>query len=364
MWGPSTAYAAGISLAASWDVDLAKEVGIAMGRDARARGAYILLGPGLNIYRAPTNGRNFEYLGEDPYLAGKIAADFILGIQSQRVVATAKHFAANNMEYDRHRVNAVIDERTLREIYLPAFEIAVKEAHVGVVMDSYNLVNGEHSTQNKFLNLEVLKKEWGFRGLLMSDYGATYDGILAANAGLDLENPDSNFLNAETLLPALKSGKVSAATIDDKVRRLLRLAVEFGFLDHEQQDLSIPLYDPQSQITALRSAEESMVLLKNEAHLLPLDMSRIHSIAVIGPDAFPDQSTGGRQRPRHSHCPGQLPARASRCVSPRRQSLLESWGEGDAGSLQLQPILHRSGWRPPWAEAGGILQAYIQRESR
>jgi beta-glucosidase len=294
MWGPTTAYAAGISLASSWDVQLAREVGESLGRDARARGVHILLGPGFNIYRAAMNGRNFEYLGEDPYLAGKIGANCILGVQSQDVVATAKHFDANNMEYDRYAVNAIIDERTLREIYLPAFEAAVKEGHVGVVMDSYNLLNGEHSTQNQYLNLEVLKKDWGFRGLLMSDYGATHDGIAAANAGLDLENPDLIYMNAETLLPAIKSGQVSVATIDDKVRRLLRLAIEFGFLDgHEQQDLTIPLDSPRSRAVALHSAEESMVLLKNQGNLLPLDPHRIHSIAVIGPNSFPPIETGG-----------------------------------------------------------------------
>ena len=293
-WGPTTAYAAGIGLAASWDVDLAKEVGASLGRDARSRGVHILLGPGLNIYRAPMNGRNFEYLGEDPYLAGQIAAQCILGLQSQDVVATAKHYAANNMEYDRHRINAIIDERTLREIYLPAFEAAVKQGNVGIIMDSYNLVNGEHSTQNKFLNIDILKKDWGFRGVLMSDYNATYDGIAAANAGLDLENPSSKYMNAETLLPAIKSGQVSMATLDDKVRRLLRLAIEFGFLDgHEQEDFSIPRYSHESQAIALHSGEESMVLLKNQANLLPLDMSRVHSIAVIGPEGFPDEASGG-----------------------------------------------------------------------
>ncbi len=233
-------------------------------------------------------------------------------------MATAKHFDANNMEYDRHRVNAVIDERTLREIYLPAFEAAVKEGHVGVIMDSYNLVNGEHSTQNKFLNLEVLKKDWGFRGLLMSDYGATYDGIAAANAGLDLENPDLNHMNAETLLPAIKSGEVSLATIDDKVRRLLRLAVEFGFLDdHQQQDLSIPLYNPQSEAVALRSAEQSMVLLKNQGNLLPLQTDQIHSIAVIGPDSFPAIETGGGSAHVTTFAPISVLAGISEAFSPR-----------------------------------------------
>ena len=292
-WGPSTAYAAGIGLAASWDVNLARQVGISIGRDARARGVNILLGPGVNIYRAPMDGRNFEFLGEDPYLAGQIAAYYILGVQSQDVVATVKHFVANNSEYDRHNENSVIDERTLREIYLPAFEAAVKEGHAGFVMDAYNLVNGEHMTQNRFLNEEVLKRGWGFRGVLMSDYDATYDGIAAANAGLDLENPDAEFMNAKALLPAIKSGEVSVATIDDKVRRLLRVAVEFGFLNHHQTDLRIPLDSQQSRAVALRSAEESVVLLKNEGHLLPLEMSQVHSIAIIGPDGYPAVATAG-----------------------------------------------------------------------
>lgn len=316
-WGPSTAYAAGIGLAASWDVNLARQVGISIGRDGRARGVNVLLGPGVNIYRAPMDGRNFEFLGEDPYLAGQIAANYILGVQSQDVVATVKHFVANNSEYDRHNENSVIDQRTLREIYLPAFEAAVKEGHVGFVMDSYNLVNGEHMTQNKFLNQDVLKKEWGFRGVLMSDYGATYDGIAAANAGLDLENPDSKFMNTKTLLSAIQAGKVSEVTIDDKVLSLLRVAIEFGFLNHNQTDLSIPLYSQQSRAVALRSAEESMVLLKNEGHLLPLDLSQVHSIAVIGPDAYPAVATGGGSAHVTSFAPVSFMTGLSDALAPR-----------------------------------------------
>ncbi len=291
-WGPSMAYAIGIGLAASWDVNFARQVGVALGRDARARGVHFLLGPGVNIYRAPMNGRNFEYFGEDPYLAGQIAVRYIEGVQSQDVVAMVKHYAANNAEYDRNGENAIVDARTLREIYLPAFEAAVKQGNVGSVMDSYNLVNGEHSTQNKFLNLDVLRKDWGFRGILMSDYGATHDAVAAANAGLDLETP-AHFLTAEQLKPAIKAGTVSEATIDEKVRHILRIAVEYGFIDHDQTDVNIPLYDRDSLAVALRSAEESMVLLKNDGNLLPLDMSHIHSIAVIGPDAYPAVASGG-----------------------------------------------------------------------
>src|ERR1039458_9138411 len=150
--GDSTAYPAGIALAASWDTELAKRMGAAMGSDARARGVHFLLGPGVNIYRAPMGGRNFEYFGEDPYLASRMAVADIEGIQSQGVIATVKHYAGNNQEWDRHNVSSDIDERTLREIYLPAFEYAVKEAHVGAIMDSYNLLNGVHLTQNGRMN--------------------------------------------------------------------------------------------------------------------------------------------------------------------------------------------------------------------
>ncbi len=292
-WGPTTGYAAGIALAASWDTALARRIGVSLGRDARARGVNFLLGPGVDIYREPMNGRNFEYFGEDPYLASRIAVKYIEGVQSQDVVATIKHYALNNSEYDRHNENSIVDERTLHEIYLCTYEAAVKEAHVGAVMDSYNLVDGEHATQNKMLDTAILKKQWGFRGILMSDWGATYDGIAAANAGLDLEMPFARFMNAETLLPAIQAGKVPMATIDDKVRRILRVAIKFGFLNHDQTDLKIPLYDQRSRQVALESAEESVVLLKNEGHLLPLARNRIHSIALIGPDAYPAEASGG-----------------------------------------------------------------------
>jgi beta-glucosidase len=291
-YGPSTTMAAGIALAATWNPSLARRVGAQIGRDARAKGVHFLLGPAVNIYRAPMNGRNFEYFGEDPFLASRMAVGYIEGVQSQGVSATVKHFLGNNSEYDRHNTDDVIDERTLREIYMPAFEAAVEEAHVGAVMDSYNLVNGEHMTQNEYFDTEVLKKEWNFQGVLMSDWNATYDGVAAANSGLDLEMPSGKFMNRENLLPAIQGGKVSAATIDDKVRRILRTAAEFGWLDRDQTDLSIPRYSPEGRRVALDAAREAMVLLKNDRHLLPLSKS-IPSIAVIGPDAYPAVPTGG-----------------------------------------------------------------------
>jgi beta-glucosidase len=292
-YGLTTAYPAGIALAASWDVSLAERFGTAMGKDARARGVHFILGPGMNIYRAPMNGRNFEYFGEDPFLASRMAVAVINGMQSQRVIATAKHFAGNNSEFARMTLSSDIDERTLREIYLPAFEASVKEAHVGAVMDAYNPVNGTYMTQNEHLNNDILKKEWGFDGILMSDWGGTHDGLAAASGGLDLEMPSPAFMNREALLPALKENKVSVATIDDKVRRILRKAIEFGFLDQAQTDIGIPAYSQEGRQVALELAQGSMVLLKNTGNLLPLDESKLKTIAVIGPDAYPAVISGG-----------------------------------------------------------------------
>ena len=291
--GPATTMAGGISLAASWDPALAAEEGKEIARDARAKGVNFMLGPAFNIYRAPMNGRNFEYMGEDPYLAGQIAVGYIEGMQSQGVSATAKHFMGNNSEFDRHNTDSIIDERTMREIYLPAFEAAVKQGHVRSVMDSYNLTNGSHMTQNGYLNNEVLKKEWGFDGILMSDWTSTYDAVGAANGGLDLEMPSGKFLNRENLLPAIKQGKVSVATIDDKVRRILRVEIQFGWLDHEQTDLNISRYNREGDQVALRSAREGAVLLKNDGNLLPLKKDAIKSILVVGPDAYPAVPVGG-----------------------------------------------------------------------
>src|SRR5450755_2373244 len=171
--GPATT-TGGIALAATWNTELAQAVGSQIGRDARSRGIHFLLGPGVNIYLAPMNGRNFEYFGEDPFLSGRIAAAYVEGVQKQGVSATVKHFMGNNSEFDRHAVAAEIDERTMREIYLPAFETAVKRGHVGSIMDSYNLVNGHHLTQNPYLNNDVVKSGWKFDGLIMSDWSATY----------------------------------------------------------------------------------------------------------------------------------------------------------------------------------------------
>ena len=292
-WGPSTAYAGGIALAATWDTELAGRMGAAIGDDARARGVHFLLGPGLNISRAPMNGRNFEYFGEDPFLAARMAVGYVSGVQSQGVVATVKHFAANNSEFDRRNTSSDIDERTLREIYLPAFEAAVREARAGAVMNSYNLINGVHATESPQLNLDILKRDWGFDGILMSDWEATHDAVAAANAGLDLEMPKALFLNRAQLVPAVAAGKVTASTIDDKVRRIFRTAIRFGFLDRPQADPGLPLYSQMARQVALDEARGGMVLLQNRGGILPLDPARVRTIAIIGPDAWPAVPGGG-----------------------------------------------------------------------
>ncbi|MGB6691388.1 MAG: glycoside hydrolase family 3 C-terminal domain-containing protein [Terracidiphilus sp.] len=292
-WGPTTAYAGGVALAATWDPGFARRLGESLGKDARARNVNFLLGPGVNIARSPVAGRNFEYLSEDPFLNSGMVVPYIEGVQSEGVAATVKHYALNSEEYNRHNVSADCDERTMREIYFPAFEAAVTKAHVDAVMNSYNLINGAHATQNPFLNLTVLKGEWKFDGILMSDWDATYDGVAAANNGLDLEMPSPRFMNAKNLLPAVQNGQVKESTIDDKVLRILRVALRYHWLDRPQFDPSNSTYSIADRAVALDGARESITLLKNEGHLLPLDPAKVKTIAVIGPNAWPAVSGGG-----------------------------------------------------------------------
>jgi beta-glucosidase len=292
-FGPATAMPGGIALAATWDPDLVRRVGEEIGRDARSRGVHFLLGPGVNMYRGPLAGRNFEYFGEDPFLASRTVVGYINGLQSQGVSATVKHLVGNDSEFDRHNTDSIIDERTLHEIYLPAFEAAVKEAHVGAVMDAYNLLNGTHTTENAHLNNDIVKGEWSFDGIIMSDWNSTYRTVGAANGGMDMEMPSGKFFDRAGLEAVIREGKVTVGTIDDKVRRILRTAVRFGWLDRDQTDPSIPRYNLAGREIALQAARESMVLLKNERSVLPLDKKKIRSVAVIGPDAHPVVAVGG-----------------------------------------------------------------------
>jgi beta-glucosidase len=340
-WGPTTAYAGGVMLAATWDPDFARKLGESLGKDARARSVNFLLGPGVNIARSPIAGRNFEYLSEDPYLNSVMVVPYIEGVQSQGVIATVKHYAVNNEEYSRHDTDVTVDERTMREIYLPSFEAAVTKGHVDSVMNSYNLVNGQHATQNEFLNLKVLKGEWKFNGILMSDWDSTYDGVGAANNGLDLEMPSARFMNAKTLVPAVKSGQVKESTIDDKVLRILRTELRYGFTDRPQFDTSVSTYSTAARAVALQGAREGITLLKNEGGILPLDASKIKTIAIIGPDAWPAVPGGGGSSTAAAFEPVSIVGGVTDLVGPNVRVLYTR------GLPEMMDVFWQTNWNGP-----------------
>ena len=274
----STMFASGVAVAATWNKEAVYNMGVGLGQDCRARGVHILLGPGVNIYRSPLCGRNFEYFGEDPYLAAQTAVQYVKGVQSQGVMACIKHYAANNQEWDRHHVSSDVDERTLHEIYLPAFRAAVEEAGVGSLMASYNLINSVHATENKYLNIEVLRNMWGFEGILMSDWTATYSAVNAANGGLDLEMPAGRVMNYKHLAEPIANGVVDVRTIDTKVQNILQTLIAFGFFDRPQKDEKIGERNPFSDNASLELARNGIVMLKNDG-ILPLKSGKV---AVTG----------------------------------------------------------------------------------
>ncbi len=292
-WGRATAFPAGTCMAASWDASMIYKVGQAIAQEVKGKGRDEILGPCVNIARLPMGGRTFEGYGEDPYLVSRMAVSYIEGVQSEGVAATVKHYAANNQEYERMFVDEKISERALNEIYLPAFKASVEEAHVLAVMAAYNKVNGYYCTENDYLLKKKLKDDWGFTGLVMSDWGAVHSSIPVVNSGTDLEMPKGQFLNQNTLLPAVKSGEVKESTIDDKVRRILRVIFKLGLFDHTRTADSSLVNTPEHQRTAYRAAIEGIVLLKNDGNILPLDLSKLKSIAVIGPNAAVARTTGG-----------------------------------------------------------------------
>ncbi len=283
----------GMLTAATWDRNMAKLVGESLATDFKAHNTDVILGPGVNIYRATLCGRNFEYFGEDPYLASETAKQYIIGVQSKGVIATIKHFAANNMEWGRNYVNSNVDLRTLNEIYLATFRKAVKEAKVGAVMDSYNLLYGIHTTESRYLNIDLLRKEWGFKGIVMSDWGAVHSTVATANGGLDLEMPTSEYWKNELVKDAMSKGLVSEATINEKVQHILQTMSAFGVLDkdstrnnenYEKQKL------PELKAAALKIAENGITLLKNENDILPLGKQKF---VVLGPNADKIARGGG-----------------------------------------------------------------------
>lgn len=298
--GPSTAYPSTVLLTATWNEDLALAYGRSLGRDARARGVDILLGPAVNIYRAPWCGRNFEYMGEDPYLASRVAVGYIKGVQEEGVMATVKHFLGNNSDYDRDNISNDMDERTLREIYLPVFKAAVQEAGVGALMTSYNLMNGIWTTENPYLLKDILRKEWGFKGLVMSDWGSLHNGYLGAVSGLDLEMPGGK-MNTTALKDLMRAGLLTEEEIDGKVFHILRTMIAFG-MDTPREPSGVPLDDPRSAQVALEVAREGIVLLKNEKNILPLNPKKVRSITVVGPNAsgYVKGGGSGEVKPVHS----------------------------------------------------------------
>jgi beta-glucosidase len=277
-------------LGATWNTDLIERVGQALGQEVQSKSAHILLAPTVNIHRSPLNGRNFECYSEDPYLTARIAAAYIEGVQKQGVGACIKHFVCNDSEFERQSISSEVGERALREIYLPPFETAVKEAGVWAVMSAYNKVNGTYCSENEYTLREILKGEWGFEGIVISDWGGTYSTVDAANNGLDLEMPGPARWMGEKLLQAVQDGQVSEAAIDDKVRRLLRI-VKSGAMDHpERPEQAID--KPEHRLLIREAAGEGIVLLKNNG-VLPLDKARVKTIAVIGPNAVEAKIMGG-----------------------------------------------------------------------
>src|SRR6516225_3137014 len=275
---PATCFPAASALASSWDTDLMRRVGVALAEECQANDVQILLGPGINLKRSPLGGRNFEYLSEDPVLAGKIAAAYIQGVQSQGVGTSLKHYAANNQEFERMVTSSNLDERTLRELYLPAFEIAVREAQPWSVMAAYNPVNHVYATENSWLLRDILRTQWGFEGFVVSDWGAVHDGVAGVNAGLSLEMPGSGDYLRNRIIEAVRAGRLSPAKLDEAVVPLLTVVLKAKDLKRPGVVLDVGKH----HALARRAAGESIVLLKNSGGLLPLDLRRIKSIALIG----------------------------------------------------------------------------------
>src|SRR5215204_4526788 len=275
---PATCFPTASALGSSFDPELARRVGEALGVEARAQGVAVVLGPGINIKRSPLCGRNFEYLSEDPLVSGVLGAALVEGVQSQGVGTSVKHYAANNQETDRLRVSADVDERTLREIYLPGFERVIKEARPWTVMCAYNKVNGTYASEHHWLLTEVLRDEWGFDGLVMSDWGAVHDRVAAVAAGLDLEMPPNLGVSDAAVVAAVRNGELKESVLDESVRRVLRLA------ERSQPALakggSFSTDDHHG--LARRAAHESAVLLKNDGGVLPLRPASGSRLAVIG----------------------------------------------------------------------------------
>ena len=309
----STSFPSSAAMGAAWNPELVEQEGKAIAQQTKAHGRDMILAPTVNINRIPLWGRNFEGYGEDPYLAARMGVAYIKGVQGEGVIPSLKHFAANNEEFERHRIDEKIDERTLNEIYLPAFKAGVLEGGVWAVMSAYNKVNGVYCAENPYLLKDTLKNLWGFKGFVISDWGSTYSTAATVNAGMDLEMPGgepmkrwfaqaktkesgngAGWLTPDKVLPEVKAGKISTATIDDNVGRMLRVMFLAGLF--EKPHTAAPdgkVQTPEHKAVALTAATQGIVLLKNQGGVLPLDSSKIKSVAVIGPAAAVAYTGGG-----------------------------------------------------------------------
>ena len=291
----STYLPVGTALASTWNPELAYQFGVVLGREARAREKDVILGPGINVLRTPLCGRNFEYMGEDPFLISQMVVPYIKGVQEQDVAACVKHYALNNQEYERFKINVEADERALREIYLPGFKAAVQEGGVLSVMSAYNKFRGKWCSENKYLLTDILKEEWGFDGVVISDWDGTHSTVDAALAGLDIEmgtkrDDYDDYYFANPLKEAVDNGEVPVEVIDDKVRRILTSMIKSNVLSEKRYEGEY--ISARNFVTARKVAEEAVVLLKNDS-VLPLNKDSFSSIAVIGENATMKHAYGG-----------------------------------------------------------------------
>ncbi len=292
-WGNTTAFPSGIAMAATWDTSLIEKYGEALAQETRGQGRDVILGPCVNIARLPMGGRNFESFGEDPFLTSRLTVNYIKGVQSEGVAATVKHFAVNNQEYERIFVDAQVDERTLNEIYLPAFKAAVEEAKTLAIMSAYNKLNGQYCSEKSSLLIEKLRNNWNFKWLVMSDWGAVHSAIPTFKDGVDLEMPRGDFMNYENLKSAFDKGIITEGQLDEKVRRILKVMFKLGLFDEGRTYDTSQVNSKAHQQFALDAAKEAIVLLKNDENILPLNLEKIKSIAVLGPNAEIARTGGG-----------------------------------------------------------------------
>ncbi len=287
----ATFFPTGSALAATWNEGSAYQYGIGMAREARLRGKDMILGPAINIQRIPTGGRTYEYLSEDPFLSSRLSVAYTKGVQDNGVAVCVKHFALNNQETNRGSVNVIVSPRAMREIYLVPFEAAVVDGNAYGVMSAYNKINGYWCAENDELLNQILRKDWGFKGMVISDWGGTHSTVGSVNAGLNVEMPNSQYLG-QALLDSVKSGAVSEKVIDERVREILRVRLVIDPVPEDKANVEITCKPEQAQI-AYEVATQSIVLLKNEGGLLPLDREKVKTIAVIGDNADKIMATGG-----------------------------------------------------------------------